>query len=369
MHLSQQPKLRIGIVQSSSIKFELNGSFLCEQTVLKTGTYTAQLTSQGIRLNSIQFNSQVVKLIPQKNNCTFTLYKVKIGIGFHWEKNEEQTFNGCLQFLVDETSLWAVNEVLVEDYIHSVVSSEMNANAPFEFIKAHAIISRSWALAQIPQFNKPINVVPEQNTEAKKIVWYDKENHTLFDLCSDDHCQRYQGITRISNNNATRAVAETFGEVLTYEDQLCDARFSKCCGGISEDFENVWQPIRYNYLTAVYDAKTSNPIPSIENNETFKAWYSANPEVFCNTSNAEILSTVLNDYDQTTQDFFRWKVSYTSVQLGELIYKKCGINFGHILELTPIKRGISGRIGQIPGCPAFTRAGSLRRTGCLAGVG
>ena len=228
---------------------------------------------------------------------TFTLHDVCIGIDFHWERHEDQTFRGELHFVNDETGVWAVNELPLEQYLESVVSSEMSAEASVEFLKAHAVIARSWALAA-------------------------PKGHKLFDVCADDHCQRYQGITRITNENAIRAVRETAGEVLTYNGEICDTRYSKCCGGQTELFETCWEDRHVPYLESV-------PCP------------------YCNTHDEHILRQVLNSYDQETQDFYRWEVNYTQEELSELICRKTGTDFGDIIDLIPLLRGPSGRISNL----------------------
>lgn len=228
---------------------------------------------------------------------TFTLHDVCIGIHFHWERHEDQTFKGKLSFANDETEIWAVNELPLEDYLTSVISSEMSAEASLEFLKAHAVIARSWALA-----------APKE--------------HTLFDVCADDHCQRYQGLHRITNENVVRAVRETAGQVLTYDGQICDTRYSKCCGGQTEIFSTCWEDVDVPYLQSI-------PCP------------------YCNTHDPHILRQVLNGYDQETTDFYRWTVTYTQQQLSELVSRKLGIDFGTVLNLIPLQRGPSGRIFQL----------------------
>ena len=265
--------------------------------------------------------------VPAEQGASFTLKDVVIGIGFHWERKEEQTFCGALLLKMEEGQVRAINVVPVETYLTSVISSEMSANASLELLKAHAVISRSWLMVMMEGRRKkeegrcqlPTASYHEQLSENSIIRWYDSEAHTGFDVCADDHCQRYQGITRQSNPQVVEAIEATRGLVLTYEGKICDARFSKCCGGMTEVFESCWENIRHTYLVAKEDP-------------------------YCNTKDKRILSQVLNNYDQETVDFYRWDVHYTTDELSELVGRKSGIDFGRILDLVPMQRGASGRI-------------------------
>ena len=265
--------------------------------------------------------------VPAEQGASFTLKDVVIGIGFHWERKEEQTFCGALLLKMEEGQVRAINVVPVETYLTSVISSEMSANASLELLKAHAVISRSWLMVMMEGRRKkeegrcqlPTASYHEQLSENSIIRWYDSEAHTGFDVCADDHCQRYQGITRQSNPQVVEAIETTRGLVLTYEGKICDARFSKCCGGMTEVFESCWENIRHPYLVAKEDP-------------------------YCNTKDKRILSQVLNNYDQETVDFYRWDVHYTTDELSELVGRKSGIDFGRILDLVPMQRGASGRI-------------------------
>ncbi len=262
--------------------------------------------------------------VPAEQGASFTLKDVVIGIGFHWERKEEQTFCGALLLKMEEGQVRAINVVPVETYLTSVISSEMSANASLELLKAHAVISRSWLMRILNDNdnvddNDKLSTVNCQLSTDHIIRWYDSEAHTGFDVCADDHCQRYQGITRQSNPQVVDAIEATRGLVLTYEGKICDARFSKCCGGMTEVFESCWENIRHPYLVA-------------------------KPDPYCNTKDKRILSQVLNNYDQETVDFYRWTVSYTTDELSELVSRKSGIDFGRILDLVPQERGASGRI-------------------------
>lgn len=339
-----QPTLKIGILKKSEIHFELFETYTLQNIPIEKGTYAIRKTQTGFMLNQKEYSDQNFILVPQKKDSIFTLHEVKIGIGFHWEQNETQSFKGALQFTAENDQIWAVNHITIEDYIKSVVSSEMNANAPIEFIKAHAIISRSWALAQLNADQHKTVPSKQIHTQTEISTWYDKDNHTLFDLCADDHCQRYQGVKRITNKQAIQAVDETYSMVLTNNKVLCDTRFSKCCGGISEDFENVWQPEKREYLSAIWDGNESKLLPNLTNENDFALWLKDSPKTFCNTADKKVLAAVLNDYDQTTNDFFRWNIKYSAEELTALVLKKSGIDFGTIKEISPLERGRSGRI-------------------------
>ena len=257
----------------------------------------------------------------------FTLCGVTIGIGFHWQRQEDQKFRGSLLLLSDGGKAVAIDVVPVETYLTSVISSEMSASASLALLKAHAVISRSWLLAMI---NKSCSRTQpsdagrqpsrhEQLNPDSVIRWYDSEAHQIFDVCADDHCQRYQGISRQTNQHVVEAISQTRGQVLTYRGELCDARFSKCCGGMTEVFETCWEPVSHPYLV-------TKPCP------------------YCHTNDRRILFQVLNSYDQETNDFYRWTVSYTMSQLSDLVRRKSGIDFGLIRDLIPMERSEAGRI-------------------------
>ena len=302
--------------------------------------------------------------IPMSEDCSFSLMDVTIGIDFHWERNETQTFKGSLEVMrAKNGELTAVNVLDIEDYLQSVISSEMSATSHMELLKAHAVISRSWALCKI-QRSLQGSAFACQESEGKRICWYGSEPHEGFDVCADDHCQRYQGLRAKDHKNAIKAVNETKGLILAYKEnptpnsslltpnseyEICDARFYKCCGGVTEEFETCWEDTHFDYLVKVEDndANRAQGPMNLTTEEGAREWILSNPEAFCNTNDKEILGQVLNDYDQETIDFYRWKVSYTTNELSALICKKSGIDFGEILSLEPIKRGVSGRIYEL----------------------
>lgn len=280
---------------------------------------------------------------PQEERAVFEVGGVTIGVGFHWQQQQSQRFTGALELKPDGDNIVVINHVDVEDYLRSVISSEMNAESPLEFLKAHAVISRSWVLRQIE--HKAVSSKPQPTGNDDEIIrWYDREDHTLFDVCADDHCQRYQGVTRVTTKIAEQAVNETKGLVLMHEGNICDARFSKCCGGATEEFSTCWANEQHNYLKSFSDRLPLRPLPNLTTEEEARKWILSRPEAFCNTSDPSILGKVLNNFDQTTTDFYRWKVKATSIELAEIIRSKSGLDFGEIIDLEPIQRGPSGRL-------------------------
>ena len=284
---------------------------------------------------------------------SFELNDVTIGIQFHWERKEDQTFRGSLKIIVENEKLTAINILPLEDYLISVISSEMSATSSAELLKAHAVISRSWLLAQIEKGKalQESGKVYQNITETPEeyIRWYDREDHQNFDVCGDDHCQRYQGITRQSTKLVEQAVSETRGMLLMSEGKICDARFSKSCGGIAETFENVWEPEAHSYLQAIIDnPETPEGFETDLTSESASdKWIRNAPPAFCNTRDKEVLSQVLNDYDQETKDFYRWNLTYQQADLAELIARKSGRDFGAIIDLIPVERGKSGRLKKL----------------------
>ncbi len=349
------PVIQVGIMTSQVIRFELKGNYVdAHKHEYLAGKYAATLREGLIVIQDAQGKTELLEdffLTPVNyGEAGFRLFDVTIGIGFHWQKQEDQLFGGSLHLKITKEGLTAINVLPVEDYLVSVISSEMSATSSPEMLKAHAVISRGWLLAQIEKGRQirgqQRKYQSTHQSENELIVWFDREDHDDFDVCADDHCQRYQGITRASSPLVEQAVRETSGEVLVYQNKICDTRFSKCCGGVTELFGNVWEPVNHPYLQRVADNAGMHPMAGADlSNETEAAkWILSEPPAFCNTNDKSILSQVLNDYDQTTRDFYRWKVSYSGEELGELIKRKIGIDFGAISDLTPVERGVSGRI-------------------------
>ena len=349
------PAIEVGIMSANSIEFQLNGRFRQIEADEEVGNVKGEATvssysSFTLRLGDKQqlFSDSVLLEPVNENDAYFELFHVVIGVQFHWEREETQSFKGKLKIYIKNEMLTVVNILSVEDYLLSVISSEMSATSSLELLKAHAVISRSWLLAQIEKGKqlKDLNYKTLIHNEEGYIRWYDREDHSCFDVCADDHCQRYQGITKVSSPQVYEALKVTSGEVLLYDDKICDARFYKCCGGITEKFENVWEPVVHPYLTKVID---NNVVPTgcntdLTNEENARAWILGNPPAFCNTHDKEALSQVLNDYDQETQDFYRWQVTLTQAKIKDLLFRKVGIDVGEILDLVPVERGVSGRI-------------------------
>ena len=330
-----EPMVSVGIVGARSITFSLNGY----GTTAEPHTATLQ---NGLILIDGRVHTQV-SFKPQSPDDSFSLRDVVIGVNFHWERKETQTFRGTLKLLADNGKIWAINELPVEDYLESVISSEMSATSNLPLLMAHAVISRSWLMSQ--KENKARPNTQEQHGNAF-IRWYDHTDHTLFDVCADDHCQRYQGITMETSPNVAEAIRKTRGEILTYGDEICDARFSKCCGGAMEEFQYCWDDTPKPYLKGIGDTE-SEKIPDLTVEENARQWILSEPESFCNTKDKRVLSQVLNDYDQETTDFYRWHISYKQAELSELVNRKLGVDLGTVTNLVPLKRGKSGRICEL----------------------
>ena len=348
--MSGVPRVKVGIMNEPEVDFVLFGEYRLADGTIVTGEQHAEVTAEG----QVAWNGTVADVVtfePSENGY-FELKGVTIGVNFHWERKEDQRFSGALHLIVENEKLTAVNVLPVEDYLLSVISSEMSATASLELLKAHAVISRSWLLAQIDK-NKRITEehedykACEEGGEDEMIKWYDREDHVNFDVCADDHCQRYQGITRQSTERVRDAIKATWGEVLTYGGELCDARFSKCCGGVYEEFENCWEPKHYDYLEARRDGEDEMNFPDLTKEAAAEEWILTSPKAFCNTTDKQILSQVLNNYDQETTDFYRWTVEYTQEELAALILKRSGVDYGQILDLQPVARGTSGRLYKL----------------------
>ena len=347
MKITTQPNVSVGIVSGREIKFCLNATYVVEG-MPSAGKQTVSFSENGVVWNGKTYRQ--LEFLPQSDEASFSLYDVTIGVNFHWERKETQTFLGKLKFIINGNSVCAVNELPVERYLESVISSEMSATSSLELLKAHAVISRSWLLVQMQNRRKGETTAHVAASEiqgnGELIRWYDREDHTLFDVCADDHCQRYQGITKETSAHVAEAIRQTVGQVLTDEDEICDARFSKCCGGETEEFQYCWENQRKPYLVALRDAPQQEALDlTVEANADH--WIRSSPESFCNTRDAKVLSQVLNNYDQETSDFYRWRVEYTQEQVQQLLTEKLGIDFGAVVDLIPVERGTSGRLSKL----------------------
>lgn len=344
----KEPEISVGIVNAQEIHFTLNARFLAKGETV-SGNQQVSFEEGGILWNGNVYRE--LTFTPLDEDSSFSLYDVTIGINFHWERQETQSFIGTLKLVVYEGKITAINILPAEDYLTSVISSEMNATSSLEFLKAHAVVSRSWLLAQIEKrkamSKKQGDFFSFVKTDTEYIRWYDREDHTIFDVCADDHCQRYQGITKATNQSVAEAVKATRGQVMMYKNSICDARFSKCCGGITEEFDTCWENKKYPYLTAVRDDKNDVAMPDLTIEEEADKWIRSTPDGFCNTHDKHILSQILNNYDQETTNFYRWKVRYTQEEIAELIRTNTKCDYGQIIDLIPVERGKSGRISKL----------------------
>lgn len=318
---SHELSVNVGIMSAPEIQYELHGPF--------------------------EADDEGAEFRPLSSDSYFTLKDVTIGVDFHWQRKEDQSFLGKLKLKKSGDLTLALNIVPVEDYLTSVISSEMSADASLELLKAHAVISRSWVLAQIRHKASASGHVDMLDTPEERVKWYDHDDHVDFDVCADDHCQRYQGITRASRAQVRSAILSTWGEVLMHGDELCDARFSKCCGGAFEEFQYCWEPRRHDYLVAARDAVDGAPLPDLTVEANAREWILGRPDAFCADVDDSILAQVLNNYDRETVDFYRWTVDYDVDELSAIVRERSGIDFGEIRDLVPLARGTSGRIYRL----------------------
>lgn len=345
MKNQKEPEVAVGIVSGKQIRFTLNGPYAVQGTEF-TGAQSVEISGEKILWNGNMYDELLFEpLVP---DASFSLSDVTIGVNFHWERKETQTFLGTLRLIIDGGKVLAINRLPVEKYLESVISSEMSATSSLELLKAHAVISRSWLLAQMDKSRKTKGEKPAFVCNENEILkWYDREDHDLFDVCADDHCQRYQGITKETSPHVAQAVGATRGKILADSmGEICDARFSKCCGGAVEEFQYCWEDAPKSYLKALVDAEHGE-LPDLTVEANAQEWIRRSPEAFCNTDDKRVLSQVLNDYDQETSDFYRWHVAYTQEQLSTLVAKKLGIDFGEIIDLVPMERGKSGRLCKL----------------------
>ncbi len=345
----EEPIVSVGIVSASKLCFSLNAPYtVCGSQ--RYGNQVVELSEGRILWESALYDELLFE--PTDAQSSFTLEDVTIGVNFHWERKEAQTFLGKLRFIVEDNNICAINELPVETYFTSVISSEMRATSSLELLKAHAVISRSWLLAQMEQRKAENNNVEKQpsffKTDEEIVRWYDREDHKQFDVCADDHCQRYQGITKAANKHVVEAIQQTAGEILTRHGEICDARYSKCCGGAVEEFQYCWENIKKPYLQALPDTlPDTTPLPDLTDEAVARQWILSSPDAFCNTTDQKVLSQVLNDFDQETTDFYRWNQTYSQAEVKQLLEEKLEVQFGDIIDLIPLSRGKSGRIYRL----------------------
>lgn len=317
--ITAEPLISIGILHASQIHFVLHQPYSVNGQTAE-GEQTVRLKDNRIEWQGETFDS--LEFFPSSLAATFTLRSVEIGIRFHWQRYEDETFEGRLRFIIDEGQICAVNELPTERYLLGVATSEMKATAPLAYVKAQVVIARSWLFTQR------------------------RTTHQAYDVCADDHCQRYQGLGRQTNPTARQAVTETRGQVLTYHDEICDARYSKCCGGISEIFSTCWEDRHIPYLQSELCAKQGTP-PDVSAETDAQRWIDASPHVCCNLTDTAILRHIVNDYDQETTDFFRWTVTYTTSELSRIVNAHLAHPIGEVQQLIPLHRGPSGRISLL----------------------
>lgn len=345
----EEPIVSVGIVSASKLCFSLNAPYtVCGSQ--RCGKQVVELSEGRILWENTLYDELLFE--PTDAQSSFTLEDVTIGVNFHWERKEAQTFLGKLRFIVQDNNICAINELPVETYLTSVISSEMRATSSLELLKAHAVISRSWLLAQMEQRKADNNNADKQpsffKTNEEIVRWYDREDHKRFDVCADDHCQRYQGITKAANKHVVEAIQQTAGEILTSHGEICDARYSKCCGGAVEEFQYCWENIKKPYLQALPDTLSdSTPLPDLTDEAVVRQWILSSPDAFCNTTDQKVLSQVLNDFDQETTDFYRWSQTYSQAEIKQLLEEKLEVQFGDIIDLVPLERGKSGRIYRL----------------------
>lgn len=348
-NIKKEPIVSVGIVSANKLCFSLNAPYtVC--SLEQCGKQVVEL-SEGRILWENNFYDELL-FEPNDTQSSFTLEDVTIGVNFHWERKEAQTFLGKLRFIVENNNICAINELPVETYLISVISSEMRATSSLELLKAHAVISRSWLLAQMEQRKaENSNAVKQPSlfkTDNEIVRWYDREDHKHFDVCADDHCQRYQGITKAANKHVVEAIKQTAGEILTSRGEICDARYSKCCGGAVEEFQYCWENIKKPYLQALPDTMPdTTSLPNLTNEAVARQWILSSPNAFCNTTDQKVLSQVLNDFDQETTDFYRWIQIYSQAEVKQLLEEKLAMQFGDIIDLIPMERGKSGRIYRL----------------------
>ncbi|ATV28032.1 amidase [Prevotella intermedia] len=348
-NIKEEPIVSVGIVSASKLLFSLNAPYtVCSSQ--RCGKQVVELSEGRILWENALYDELLFE--PTDPQSSFTLEDVTIGVNFHWERKEAQTFLGKLRFIVQDNNICAINELPVETYLTSVISSEMRATSSLELLKAHAVISRSWLLAQMEQRKAENNNVEKQpsffKTNEEIVRWYDREDHKRFDVCADDHCQRYQGITKAANKHVVEAIQQTAGEILTSHGEICDARYSKCCGGAVEEFQYCWENIKKPYLQALPDTlPDSTPLPDLTDEAVARQWILSSPDAFCNTTDQKVLSQVLNDFDQETTDFYRWNQTYSQAEVKQLLEEKLEVQFGDIIDLVPLSRGKSGRIYRL----------------------
>lgn len=348
--MNKEPVIAVGLVENASaatIHF-LDDYSHETGTAFPAGTYRFSAEEDGIIVSGNDSPPFETITLSGATASTFRL-EVTIGIDFHWQQQKEHTFSGSIKLLfTGKNRFTIINLVPLETYILSVSCSEMSATSPGEFLKAHSIISRSWLLAQLAAKASPIPAEPMRQSDTEINRWYDRETHTDFDVCADDHCQRYQGTDLITSGYVSEAVEATRGEVLMFNRTPCDARFSKCCGGVTEDFRLAWGETYHPYLIPFSDNEArSLPKPPLSDETAARLFITGTPDAYCNCTDTSLLSSILNDYDQATHDFYRWQVRLTPDEIADLLQRKYSLDLGRITALKPVERGLSGRLKKL----------------------
>jgi len=352
--IAEEPSIKVGIIaQCKKVDGAFNGLYRINDERSLEGSFAVRISGSHIILYDTAGNEilrrEELHCTPV-HDSTFTLFDVTIGVHFHWERTQEQTFKGALILILDEQgNLVVINRIFLEDYLASVISSEMSTDAPLEFLKAHSIISRSWLMATLTRARTEkkrgrVSFSPARSA-GEIICWYDREDHALFDVCADDHCQRYQGITRMMSGNARNAAEITRGVFLTYNNEICDARYHKACGGITDNFQSAWDDTPVPYLTSVSDSPA--PHDPIATEADAERWFLSSPDAYCNTTDEHVLRQILPAFDRETTDFSRWEVAFTRKTLEGIIREKSGMDFGDLKNIIPRERGPSGRIVRL----------------------
>jgi stage II sporulation protein D len=358
--IDREPVVAVGLMTGAeSVVFELKGAFVNSAGErLNGGSYRARPVNNDVEIESENgprsLSASEYRLTPAEPLASFIIREVTIGIDFHWQQKQDQEFQGALRIRLEPNDrLTVINEVPIEAYLVGVISSEMSANAHPELLKAHTVVSRSWLLAQMEPWkeerHKPSFAPQTIGGEKRLIRWYDQESHADFDVCADDHCQRYQGVTKATSASVHEAIHATFGQVLTFDGELCDARYTKSCGGMTESYDAAWEDVRFPYLAVSYDGEEfpggfDLPLTDEANAER---WIRNSPPAFCNTNDKTILGKILPDFNQETTDFYRWRVTIAQAELQELLSSKLGVSFGAVHKIEAVERGASGRIVRL----------------------
>ena len=350
--LHAEPAIRVGLVASApTVRFELSGLHTTSDgTPLPDGSYLALSESGSLRLDGpVRITTPSLVLRPACAENRITVHDVVIGIDFHWQRKESQTFEGALEITAAPNGLRVVNELPLEAYLASVISSEMSASCPAELLRAHAVVSRSWLLAQLARPLGPVTDAASTSTPSEIIRWYGREAHDGFDVCADDHCQRYQGIGKAFSGAARDSVAATRGLALIAGGDVCDTRYSKCCGGVTEVFSTAWDDRDVPYLASIFDGagEPQDLVLPLTSNCNAGRFIDSDPPAYCNTRSRDLLERILPGFDQATTDFYRWTVEYSPDELGEIVESRLGLGLGPIVKLEPLERGSSGRIKRL----------------------